>query len=982
MVLNSTHRQCPARIKTLAYGITVGLLAAYAPVRAQTPVATTSATEQKVEQIVITGSRIVRRDLDSPSPILTTSKDALAESGSVTIEQSLNQLPQFTPGGTAANGGQGQGARATLNLRGLGDNRNLVLLDGHRLPLSSSFGQVDVNVVPQSVLESVETITGGASAVYGSDAMSGVVNFKTLPRFKGVQLDLQYGNSTKQDNRKVDPSLTAGTDFADGRGYALLSLSFTDRQSLPGRSRPFFALGVPSGFIGTGLYVPDASNLPTQAAVNSLFSGYGIATVVPRNNNLGFNDNGSLFSQTGAVNYKGPTTGDYAIVAGNVRMPVLPQGDLLNALRRHTILSKFNFKFTPDVTGYAQYLHTESVAHTNSGGTLTQFGVLPTIPVTNPFIPADLRTLLNSRPNPNAAFTWNDRYVGVPAKQWDERFDTSQLLVGVRGPLPIRDWTYDVYASTDETRHTQLQFNAVLKSRVQTLFNAADGGNSICAGGFNPFGIANQKSMSAACANYITTTAMSTEKLTQTIGEAAIQGGLFELPAGDVRFSLSTDFRKNTYDYIPDANLAAQNIEAVIASQPSHGSTMVKEIAGELRVPIFEDAPFAEKLDVDFGYRHSDYDVTGSANAYKADVEWKPASQLLIRGGYQKAIRAPNIGELFSAASGGQVQFGSPPAGGEPCDIRTLARTGANGAQVRALCIAQGIPVNVVDNYVFPTVATSTLSSGNKALKPETAQTKTIGFVFTPETSMALFSKVALSVDYYNIKIKDTISAVPGASAINKCFNLDGSNPTYSPSNPFCRLLHRDPNGQLSQVDTPYLNLGQLNTSGVDLTADWRFKLSQIGLPENSGSFGINVALSYLKSYKQQALPGDPVQEFAGTVGATTGIVILPKWQSLTTFRYDLGPMDLALRWRHIPSMYDITSVTRPASPTAGVKKYDLFDLTGKYDVSKTLQLRAGINNLFNRQPQLVPGQQNLTIASTYDIIGRSYYVGARLRFN
>jgi outer membrane receptor protein involved in Fe transport len=965
--------------KPLALGTAVGLSTILSAQAQNTADATPAPAEPKMETVVVTGSKIARRDYSSPSPIVTTGKDVLQESGNVTLEATLNQMPQFTPSGTASNGGQGQGARATLDLRGLGDNRNLILLDGRRLPLSSAFGQVDINTIPPAIIDGIETISGGASAVYGSDAMSGVVNFKTLRKFEGVVLDVQYGNSQKNDARKLSPSITAGTKFGEGKGHALFSISYDERQGLQGMSRPFFNLGVPSSFIGTSTYLPSAANLPSQAAVSSVFAKYGVTATVPRTNNLGFNDNGSLFSQTGAINYLGPVNTSYAIVGGNVRMPVLPQSDLINALRRENVFNKVEYRFTPDVTAYAQLLHTHSVAHTSSGGSLTQFGLggNTTVPLSNPFIPADLRTVLASRPDAAAPFLWNTRFVGIPAKQWDESYNTDQFLVGLRGNLPYKDWTWDAYVSADRSVHDQTLYNAVLSSRVQELLNAPNGGTAICAGGFNPFGIANSTSLSQACRNYLSTTAISKEELTQRVAEASAQGALFALPAGDVQFSASVNYRKNTYSFLPDSQLAAQNIEAVIASQRSSGATAVKEAAMELRIPLLADVPFARTLAISPGARISDYDISGIAKTWKIDAEWSPVRNLLVRGGVQHSIRAPNIGELFSAATGAQVQFGSPPNGGEPCDVRTAGRLGANASSLRTLCVATGVPAAVVDTYTFPTVATSTLSSGNQKLTPEKASTKTLGVVFTPQFGAPLFSQLSGSVDFYSIKIDDTISAVPAAAALNKCYNLDGSNPSYSATNPFCLLVSRDANGLLTQVAAPYLNLGLLKTSGVDTQLDWRFKLAALGLPDTWGTFGINTAVSVTHSYQSQALPGDAIKEFKGTVD----LVIRPAWQSTTTFRYELGRGSVNLRWRHIPAMDDVTSVTRPASPAAGVAKYDIFDLGMRFALTKNVDLRAGINNLFNRDPAVVPGNQNLTLSSTYDIIGRAYYVGARTKF-
>jgi iron complex outermembrane receptor protein len=723
-------------------------------------------SETRLEEVIVTGSLITDPNRESPSPILISSIESLQQAGTATIEAALNQLPMFAPAGAAGNGGQGTGGHATVNLHALGANRNLVLLDGRRLPLADIFGTVDINLVPDSILSSVQTITGGASAVYGSDAMSGVVNFISLDHFEGASFDAQYGNTEQGDLAQTKASLALGTTFSDGGGHALLSVGYTDRDKLLGKDRmPFFDLLTPSSFIGQGTFVPSATNLPNATTVNNLFASYGAATPVANSLNLGFNDDGTLFTQTGAKNYKGPTTDDYRIIGGNVRMPVQKGFYVQNPLERKSVFSKFDYELGP-VTTYGQILYVDSTVTTNSGNSLTQFGNLTTIPVTNPFIPNDLRTLLASRPTPGAPFTWNGRYVGVPFKSWDEQYTTTQYLGGVRGSLPFADWTWDVFAAYDTTEHVQTNHNAVLKSQVQNLLNAPDGGNSLCAGGFNPFGLNHSSFVSDACLRYMTTTAHSTEDLSQTTYQGVVQGPLFNLPAGPVKVALLVDHRKNTYEYQPDSQLASQNIEAVIASQGTTGEISVDEYAAQIDVPLLADLPLIHKLNIGGAFRRSDYTTSGSVDSYEGDLRWEPIDSLLIRGGYQRAVRAPNIGELFAAASGAQIAFGTPPAAiGDPCDIRSTARTGANGASVRGLCLAQGIPGAVIDTYVFPTTATAGVTQGNPDLQPETADTYNFGLSWTSRSSSQLFGGLSASVDYYSIEIKDVISVVPGLSA-------------------------------------------------------------------------------------------------------------------------------------------------------------------------------------------------------------------------
>jgi outer membrane receptor protein involved in Fe transport len=693
---------------------------------------------------------------------------------------------------------------------------------------------------------------------------------------------------------------------------------------------------------------------------------------------LGFNDNGSLFVQTGAVNYKGPTTGGYAIIGNNVRMPVGPQIQQLSGMQRKSAFTKFDYELTDAITAYGQFLYVDTTTKTASGGSLTQFGSLTTIPVTNPFIPTDLRTLLASRPNPSASFTWNGRYVGLPDKAWDENYVVQQYLGGVKGDIAA-GWKFDLFAAYDETVHNQSNYNAVLKSRVQTLLNAADGGNSICAGGFNPFGLTNASRISQACREYMTKTAKSEEKIAQTQVQGLVSGPLFTLPGGDVQLALQAGYRKNTYRYTPDSDLASQNIEAVIASAAAVGRVSVKEFAAQLDVPLVKDAPFVRELGIGGAFRYSDYSVTGSVTSYEGDVRWRPIDSLMIRGSYQRAVRAPNIGELFSPATGVQIQFGTPPASvGDPCDVRSIARTGANGAQVRNLCLAQGIPVAAIDSYQFPTTATAGMISGNRSLTPEKANTYNIGFIWNSRMSSAWLSGLSLSVDYYNIKIQDVISTIPGLTTLSSCYNLDGANPTYAASNAFCQLLSRDAQGLLQTIGQPFMNLGGLRTDGVEVQVGWNLRLSEVGVGSGSGQIYANSAIGYMGHYKVQTLPNSAFQDFAGTntLGSPR-----PKWKALTTLGYRSDGLGMGVRWQFLDAMRDITSVTTPTNPSPGVSSYSLFDLFATMRVGEAFTLRAGVNNVFDKGLLFVASSQNSTDVGTYDAVGRSFYVGARVTF-
>lgn len=978
------------RLAASASALPILLSVVMTPAYAQSAPADDESTE--VAEIVVTGSLIRRPNNTAVSPIVTVDTSAIKEAGTVNLNDALNQVPSFTTSGNAATGGQGTGGRATISLHGLGPNRNLILLDGKRLPISDVNGNVDTNIIPESIIGGIDVITGGASAVYGSDAMSGVVNFKTVRSFDGVRLDTQYNISERGDAAKFNASMAFGTKFADDRGSVVAAFSYTDQKPMQGTARDFFSNKVPSSFIGTGTFVPSAANAPTAAAIQNVFSTYGITGTRNPLLNLGFNNDGSLFVQTGAVNYRGANGANgYAIIGGNVRMPVGQQLQVLNALDRKTAFIKGDYDLTPDLTAYGQFLYVDLTVNTESGGSLTQFPTLTTIPVTNPFIPADLRSILASRANPTANFNWNGRYVGVPDKNWDENYVVQQYLMGFKGDI-TDGWSFDVFASYDQSKHTQTMHNAVLKSQVQRLLSAPDGGASLCTGGFNPFGDANARALSPACVSFITKNAISVEHLGQTQVQGQVNGELFDMGAGPAQIALLANYRKNTYSFSPDSDLTAfsgfapgGNIEGVVNTLPlAKTGISVKEIAAQIDVPLISDKPFFKELAIGAAGRISDYSATGSVKSYEIDGRWRPVNELLLRGSYQRAVRAPNIGELYSPAQGAQLVIGTPPAAlGDPCDVRSTARTGANAAQVAALCVAQGVPSAAISTYQFPTTATGQTVSGNLGLTPETANTFNIGAVFNAPSNSGVFGDFSVSVDYYNIKIKNVISPVPGLSVLNKCYNLDGSNPTYSASNEYCQLVRRDGTGQITTVATPFLNLGAVETSGIEAQIHW-------GLParfaSESGKVYVDSAIGWLNSYKVQLLPGASFLDYTGISngGAQPNGVpprATPKWKALTTFGYKSDVVGLGLRWRYQGALKDTSYVLTPNNVQVGVKAYNLFDMFGTVKINDKMEFRAGVNNLFDKSLPFVASSQISTDPALYDLIGRAYYMGLKVGF-
>lgn len=968
--------------------------------QAQTPANPADDNGNVLAEIVVTGSRIARRDFTSASPIVTTTQAVVEQTGQVNLEQALQQLPQFLGGRDSTVTGLGGNGYSTLNLRGLGDNRNLILLDGHRLPIASSTGATDINIIPGSLIGSVEVISGGASAVYGSDAISGVVNFKTRT-LDGVEVAAQ-GNLSEQGDAGVrNIAISAGGRFSAGRGQYFVTGNYTDRSLVFYKARDFFARAGASGSPATGA-VQLVGGAPSRGAVDSVFGAYGIpAGTVATNSRFGINSDGTLYSVTGGHNFR-ESLEDYGLVSNQIVGFTGRENYLISPQERYNVFGKVSFDVNDRVSVYGHGLYMQSLITTSSAWAITA-PTQPSIPVTNPFIPSALQTLLASRPaavqnNPVLLFKG---YQEMGHRKYEEDYRVYQIGAGVRAEL-ASDWTLDVFGSYDDTTLSERINHVVLYPRVQILLNAADGGNSICAGGYNPFGLAASAAISEACKRYLTAPTDTRMGLKQTVLEAAVQGTAFNMPAGPAKVSLTAGWRKNEFDLNPDvllipnfdytgtefndiatARYPNSPASATTTIFPAAGNISVKELSAEFLVPLATDSRFARSLNLTLGGRLSDYNLAGSAFTYKAELDWRPVRALLLRGGFEHALRAPNVAELFSQ-SGTVVSLGNPPSAGDPCDSRSALRNGANAANVRNLCLAQfqaaGLTAteaaDLYPGYSYISAVVGSRISGNSALEPEVADTLTLGAVYTFSPIGGWFRRATLSVDYYSVEIEDQIGTVTGSLALQKCFNLDGSNPTYDPANPYCSTIVRAAgSGILFDIGAPYLNLAGTRTSGVDVQLD-----SEFNLPRGF-RLGFNTVVNYLEEFKIQALDGSPWREYRATIsGGRATTPPLPGLRSTSTLSLMYGDMSTALRWRHIHSMRDVASVTS-ATPPPGVDAYDILDLSARVELGERFEVSAGVNNLLDKSPLVVGGVAGQTTPTLYDVIGRNFFLGAKARF-
>jgi iron complex outermembrane receptor protein len=960
-----------------------------------------------VEEITVTGSRIARSDYVANSPIVSLSSDTLENTGRVTVESALSQMPQFAgafgQGNTGSTSTGLNGGQANASLRGLGSKRTLILMDGRRLQPSSPDGSVDLNTIPEALIENIEVITGGASTTYGSDATAGVVNFRLRRNFKGLELNGQTGVSDYGDGNTYRITATAGSAFADDRGHGVLSFDYTRRDRAQQSERDYFTFRTSTPGLST---IPQGNaifgaNLPTLAAVNSVFVGqYGTQALTGNaagryTGQIGFNTDQSLFSTSGVpvLNYRDPQTDEAYIVNSGTNSQQVNfgyNGSSIQAdLDRYSVFGKVDYDVTDNIKAFGQFSYTtySSVGVANPTLASNVYGL--TVPTTNPFITPAFRSILASRPSPNAPFTFYKALNILGPRVQSYNYDVYQITAGLSGKIGVRDWTWDIYANTSRAKFENGQTGGASASATARLLNSPTGGTELCSGGFNPFG---NVTPSQDCINYISRRTLNTNELKQRTVEGNIQGGIATLPAGELRFALGADYRENSYDFQPDSQLSlpdgTSDILGYSVLRAAGGKIKAGEAYGELLVPLLHDIPLIKQFDLDLGYRYSNYNSVGGVHAYKADANWQVFTALRLRGGYNRAIRAPSVGELYAPVSTGSVAIGSPTATtstGDPCDVRSSYRLGANGGQVRALCLSQGIPTAIIDSYQLGTAQVFALTGGNPDLQEEIADTYSAGGVIQSPFSSPVFRNMSLSVDYYRIDIKDAVGPLSIAQAFQFCFNSGGNNPQYAANNYYCSLISRNSaNGVPVNPLQPLLNLGTFKVRGVDVQFDWKVNLTDVGLGANAGTIALNTAVSYLESFKIQALPGAPSYDYAGSIGTgveTTAGLAHPEWKSVTSLTYSLGGASLGLRWRYIDSMISSAKVVNPASTTRGVKAYNVFDLNARFEAGDTTEFRLGATNLFNKKPPQVGDTEANYDAQNYDVIGRYFFLGVTKKF-
>jgi len=887
----------------------------------------------------------------------------------------------------------GNDGQANLSLRGIGSAQTLVLVNGKRLMPSDGRGSVDLNLLPPVMIEAVDVMTGGASVVYGSDAIAGVVNFRLREELDGFEAHAEWMRTAEGDGEEYSAGLLAGTPLAGGRGDLLAYLGYAERELVTQGERrasrrllEYYpdetqGLGPGGAFLGSGSGVTEegvAVVFADPMVFDQLFQAYGYpAGSVPYQGGFGTNPDRTVFTignnQTpGSVaNFRGEVDPRYY----NDRMHTFdtaPTTALQLPLERTSAIVRGRFEFSPTYEAYGQlvyadYTSTRQLAPTGSGILL--------VPPTNPYVPADLGTLLASRVNPSVPFRFQRRMSEVGPLQSENDRELLQVTVGLRGSLP-GGWRYDAYAQAGRNEREERQRGNVRVSRLEDLLFAPDGGVAIC-GGFDPFG---KQTANAACIDYVTTNASNEATVDQSLAEVTFSGPLFAMPAGPANVAIGLFYKRDEFEYVPDPALTefVPAVPGVIGPRPDvtgfgagaarSGDESNLDLYGEARLPLVRDEGKGRALELGVGYRLSEYEQAGSADAYKAEFTFQPRRLVLLRGSYQHAVRAPSIEELYYPEVAGQFLF-EPP---DPCSVSSPQRNGPDRLQVEALCLAQGMTPAQLATFRYDLLRrVEGVSGGNPDLEPEEADTFTVGVVLkSPFTSPAL-RDLTLTVDWYRIDFIHGIGRWPVDIAKDRCFSPD-YNPGYDPANGFCGFFRRTPaTGEIFALEIDQ-NVGGVETSGVDVQLDW-------STPAGPGQFGASLLVNYVDEWLATEPNGAKV-EYVGTIGFRALGSAIPRWRSLLGLHYAWAGVTFYSRWQHVDAMRDARY------PDFRVPSRDYLDAGVTYEFEdgwlEGLVATLGVENLLDESPPIFPSySQSNTEPALYDVLGQRYFVSLRYRF-
>ncbi len=869
-------------------------------------------------EIVVTGSRIPRTGLTSTSPVATTTQEDIKRQAALTIEDFSTKLPQLAGGVRQASQGSDAFGAQVLDLRNFGQSRSLVLIDGTRAVPFSFRNSVDVNALPASLIKRVDVLTGGAAAVYGADAVAGVVNFILNDDFEGLQVTAG-GRFAEAGGKEYGSSVMLGTKLGD-RGHVVVAVDYTQRDLTRSGTRDWA--------------ITPNSTIPSIG---------GVFTDIASGRKFGFTDSGQF------------TTSPSATSNISASYP------LIEPLKRINAAALFKYEISPAVEAYGRVLYTN--ARTQESGTPGPNP--PTISQTvainanNPFLTSDIRNQLT--------FVGGVAQVGVSRSlaelgliTYHTERDTFQGQLGLRGPITdnIKWNVYGQYGRSTENSPITGD-GLVTNAAGQNIF--ASIANTV-----NIFG-PNQSALASAIGQTINGFDRKRDQFVSAANISGTSADLFALPAGAIGFSLGAEYRRETASITQDSALLTGNTFREGVQAAYSGEFDVKELYGELLIPVLKDLPFIKKFDIGGAYRYSDYNLFGTHGTWKAEANWAVNDSIRLRGTYQRVLRAPNFGEF--AATTSSLPFNNlitvarltPRYGGDPCVLGT-----GNAAQ----CARFGAPaVGSANSFDPGYLEGNYYYGGNSAIKPEIGRTKTVGAVFTP----TFIPRLNVTVDWYELNLKGAVGVIQPVAAITSCYI---TNPTAD--NPLCALVSRDPsNGHFLNAYVNNQNLGRIIQRGLDIGATYTIRPDW--LP------GRGVRLSYqgniVTSYIIQANATTARIQCKGTFGATCSsdgtTLVQPDYRHDASVAWLFGRGMVQFNWQRIGKVKDSAPGTTDSIPAQNT-----FDLSGSFDVTKWLTASGGIYNLFDKSPPFVAaGGVFNTFPDTYDVLGRTYGISLTARF-
>jgi outer membrane receptor protein involved in Fe transport len=923
------------------------------------------------DAIIVTGSRIARPEVEQASPISVVRAEEFTLRGQTNVENVLNSMPQVT-GSTSGTDNNPGGGIATVNLRNLGTQRTLVLVDGRRYVSFDTTQVVDLNNIPSALVERVDVVTGGRSAVYGSDAIAGVVNFVLKQDFEGIEINTTHGITSRGDGKYWDINGTIGANFDDGRGNIVTHVGYYDREALYAANRTFARNALQEDGEG-GVFFGGSGSVPQ-----------GRVTLAAPVGNVDFGPDGSITpyaAATDAYNY------------APVNFLQVPQKRfLISTMARYEISDAFQ----PYLQG--QFINnrvTGELAATPIGnstpiGTGADAGALGAIQlhVNSPFFAPSTQATLRGLDTDSDGYVTTSNYgfrtTGIgPRTQMDER-NAFRVLAGMKGDIGGA-WSYDGYYMFARTKNTQRQTGNVnlanFLGSVTTAFQnpttgelsgnpfagVAGGGNLVCANGVascipsNLFGLGN---LSDESANYLGLGATNIEEYTTQVASFAITNGeLFDFGAGGVGIALGVEWRKESGKTDPDQNLASGNVAGFNPGAPTSGDYSVTEFFGEVNVPLLADRPFVNRLELNGAARYSMYsNAVDNVFTWSAGALYEPVQGFGFRGQYQKAIRGPSINELYL---GQTVSFDGAE---DPC---AEAEAAVAGSALGAACLAGGVPQAQLGNADLADPAQvnpPTTIVGNPNLREEESKTWTVGAVLSPRALPGFTA----TVDYYNIQIDGYISRLGQSNLFQACYEqgLDA----------YCSSISRNALGQVDRILDTNLNSGGLKTDGIDVGLAYTFSIgadSRLALSFNG---------SRLLKYDFTPIVGIPlVNECAGRFGNNCGQPT-PKWKHTARATYMNGPVTFSASWRYIGAASDDNDDVDYWSENFKAQNYA--DFAVAFEASDNFTLTGGVNNAFDKSPPLAAsaqnggnGEQSNTYPNVYDVLGRSFFISGKLRF-